>query len=295
MVLHGIIPQLIILYIHKYYYTPGILTTFYLKYYSTIRFLSDFLREKQKHYNLYFGKYHINIWQVCSLFFVNPYFLLFIIDQYLKQHLLDPWPSRVNLKPVTIGMLFILSYFSNTNIIYFMGLLSIICDYVFYGRNRDYFGTIVHNIGYIYIVVGLILYYLHINICKNIFSFDNARFLINYGNIMMYTFLLFFDQLLKFRFPTISKNTGVCFGIKIKHTILLHFMALIMGFYYQLSPLILIGGLSNWIDRIVFGHVRDHIMIRRSNFGHSVFNLADIYICIGFALNYLSKFKTFNT
>ena len=190
MVLHGIIPQLIILYIHKYHYAPGILTTFYFKYYSVIRFISDFFRIKQKHYNLYLGNLQINIWQTCSLFFINPYFLLFIIDQYFKQKKLlaagmtpgsktplhvaaekgqlevvrqllasehGADPSVLVVSPIDgqaytpfdladrcghtevcqllqaaankppslkkIGSLFILSYFWNTNIIYFVGFI----------------------------------------------------------------------------------------------------------------------------------------------------------------------------
>jgi len=49
-------------------------------------------------------------------------------------------------------------------------------------------------------------------------------------------------------------------------------------------PLILAGGISNVIDRIVRGHVMDYIHIQNL----PIFNIADIYILIGWVLFALS-------
>jgi signal peptidase II len=51
----------------------------------------------------------------------------------------------------------------------------------------------------------------------------------------------------------------------------------------QSEMLILIGGISNLIDRIQYGSVVDFIQIFVGNYRLSVFNLADVYIVVGLA------------
>ena len=51
---------------------------------------------------------------------------------------------------------------------------------------------------------------------------------------------------------------------------------------YLAIILIFSGGVGNWIDRMTQGFVVDYINVTFMNF--AVFNLADIFVCVGFAL-----------
>ncbi|MCD4704850.1 signal peptidase II [bacterium] len=87
-----------------------------------------------------------------------------------------------------------------------------------------------------------------------------------------------------------QKNSGIAFGIKINQLFIIILISIIMIFLinylvkkwtqksywkYFLLALILIGAISNLIDRINYNYVIDFISISRY---FPVFNLADLYI-----------------
>lgn len=91
-------------------------------------------------------------------------------------------------------------------------------------------------------------------------------------------------------------NTGAVFGlpIPILVTTVASFI-LLLGVAYLITqvqtvkqqlPLLLIlaGGLSNFLDRIVYNHVIDYFHVTFLELPSSIFNLADIYIIVGVLL-----------
>ena len=171
MILHGFIYGIIILYTYKYHYTPGITTSIYIKYYCTIRFFTEFIREKKKYYNLNFSKFNLGVWQICCLLTINPYFILFIFDQYIKQYTNKIiYTSKIDIFSYIIKILMLI-VLPNINMIFFMGFISNICDIIFHGGIRQYI-PVIKNFGNIYIFLGMLLYILRIDICKSSFYFD---------------------------------------------------------------------------------------------------------------------------
>jgi signal peptidase II len=120
--------------------------------------------------------------------------------------------------------------------------------------------------------------------------------------------VVFADQFLKFLAPRagllIVENTGVAFGLfpNFAWALVIFFFLLLLGFnvtrkqsewsftlfedtvYYSL---ILGGGLSNFADRLFFGHIRDFIDLKI----WPVFNLADVAISVGVFLLFLKQVK----
>ncbi len=110
--------------------------------------------------------------------------------------------------------------------------------------------------------------------------------------------LILSDQATKFlatKYLTISKNTGIAFGIAIPQTILIiaNITLLIVLMYFiqkelnlkkrlsqVLTAAILAGGFSNLADRLYHGYVIDFIAVPY----WPTFNLADIYITVGILL-----------
>ncbi len=121
-----------------------------------------------------------------------------------------------------------------------------------------------------------------INVLTNVFSFTSAH---NEGaawslfdgkvNMLIVVTLLFLVAFTIFHLSSVKNNTmlgSVAF-------------ALIFG-----------GALGNFIDRIIFGYVRDFIYVELINF--PVFNIADSCLTVGvvlFAINIIFFVKTKNT
>ncbi|MFH1533692.1 MAG: signal peptidase II [Nitrospirota bacterium] len=118
-------------------------------------------------------------------------------------------------------------------------------------------------------------------------------------NISILTLLLVLsDQATKFlatKYLSISKNTGIAFGIPIPQELLIiaNIALLIVLFYFikkeldlshRLSQVltagVLAGGISNLGDRLYHGYVIDFIAVPY----WPTFNLADIYITVGILL-----------
>lgn len=101
--------------------------------------------------------------------------------------------------------------------------------------------------------------------------------------------VLVFDQFSKNiakNYLNTTCNLGIAFGIKINATILiLIILSLVLGIYFKEKKpistvgfsLIFAGGISNFVDRINFGCVRDFISV----FNFPVFNFADSVIVVG--------------
>jgi signal peptidase II len=118
-------------------------------------------------------------------------------------------------------------------------------------------------------------------------------------NISILTLLLILsDQATKFlatKYLSISKNTGIAFGIPVQQTLLIVLTITLLGVLVYfikkelnlekrltqiLTAAVLAGGLSNLIDRLYHGYVIDFITVPY----WPTFNLADIYITVGILL-----------
>ena len=130
-------------------------------------------------------------------------------------------------------------------------------------------------------------------------------------DILLFLALLILDQLAKFYFLSKSfnfnyfsfsfvPNTGISFGLfSGRNFIFIFFITLVIGFiiyYYFIYKkyrlafvFILAGAIGNLIDRIFRGFVVDFINLKI----WPVFNLADLFVCIGVLLliYYLIKEK----
>ncbi len=109
----------------------------------------------------------------------------------------------------------------------------------------------------------------------------------------------FFSGLLQIDFFT---NQNIAFGLpfpQILIIILVIFILIFLSFFWYLSlfqqkigqlialSLIILGSLSNLLDRLIFGYVIDYINI----FIWPVFNLADIMIVTGIIIYLILNFK----
>lgn len=177
MFLHGIVLGIIILYNYIYYYKPGSMFNIYIKYYITIRFFTEFVRKNKKYYNLEYNGINIGIHQICCLITINPYFLLFIIDQYSKQYYkLNRSNSKYNNQLVrytliTLCMIYlflctILYKIFKFNNLCLIGTYGIIIDYTIFENTR--YNTKINNkpinLNYIFLCVGLLLYLFNYNL-----------------------------------------------------------------------------------------------------------------------------------
>ena len=106
-----------------------------------------------------------------------------------------------------------------------------------------------------------------------------------------------------------AKNTGAAFGMlgKIEHSqlVLIPLSILtivVLVFLIRANKkfstmvkvpigLIMGGALSNLYDRICFGYVKDFIFFHYKRFSWPIFNLADVFICVGVVILIISTFK----
>jgi signal peptidase II len=100
------------------------------------------------------------------------------------------------------------------------------------------------------------------------------------------------------------RNSGMAFGILHNHYyvlliiifILLSIMIIYLyNFWYKLHNIIRIafcfivfGGISNLIDRLFYNSVLDFIDVGINFIRYPTFNIADIYICIGFLILFIN-------
>ena len=124
------------------------------------------------------------------------------------------------------------------------------------------------------------------------------------SSYFLFIFLIIsFDQITKTfasSYFSITCNTGVAFGINLPFGVFLPLIFLFLIFYLLLKEkdnikrisfsFILAGGMSNLLDRIILGCVRDFITIR---FFPS-FNFADIAITLGVVI-FLLNIRNFNS
>ncbi len=124
---------------------------------------------------------------------------------------------------------------------------------------------------------------------------------LNYKSFILALILVVIDRVLKIisingykiaNFFVFVKNKGISWGLfntmNSNNVLLIVTLLIVLGLIYFYKDfdypvalnLIIIGGLSNIIDRIIYGYVVDFI-----NLGFfPVFNLADFSISLGFAL-----------
>ena len=124
-------------------------------------------------------------------------------------------------------------------------------------------------------------------------NLSNDLFLSNYLNISLMwnegiAFGLFaFDESFFYNFITI---------LIIMVIIIVFFMILKNKGYKKYSLILILGGaLGNLYDRIFFGAVPDFIDFHIGDFHWFVFNVADIFICIGVIIMILSEFMVTKT
>lgn len=112
------------------------------------------------------------------------------------------------------------------------------------------------------------------------------------NNLELNSSIILIDNFLKFLY---IKNTGAAFGIFSGNIFLLIFITLILMYFlinelnknikdklYLITiPLIIGGALGNLIDRVFRGYVVDFISFTLFNKEMAIFNVADIFICVG--------------
>lgn len=109
-------------------------------------------------------------------------------------------------------------------------------------------------------------------------KFDRFSFIV-FGVVLI-------DQISKYLAKDVVTNTGAAFGLLTGFNwlfVLISFLVIGLIIYYKneiksFGLAVLMGGVvGNLVDRIVFGHVRDFIVI----FGWPAFNLADLFNVLG--------------
>lgn len=105
---------------------------------------------------------------------------------------------------------------------------------------------------------------------------------------------------------TYVRNTGAAFSIFSENTFLVMVISfmIIMGIILYISKnkpsnkiekisysLILGGAIGNFIDRIIYGYVRDFIEIDIFGWDYPIFNLADVFVVVGVILLVIATWR----
>lgn len=105
---------------------------------------------------------------------------------------------------------------------------------------------------------------------------------------------------------TYVRNTGAAFSIFSENTFLVMVISfmIIMGIILYISKnkpsnkiekisysLILGGAIGNFIDRIIYGYVRDFIEIDIFEWDYPIFNLADVFVVVGVILLVIATWR----
>lgn len=105
---------------------------------------------------------------------------------------------------------------------------------------------------------------------------------------------------------TYVRNTGAAFSIFSGNTFLVMVISfmIIMGIILYISKnkssnkiekisysLILGGAIGNFIDRIIYGYVRDFIEIDIFGWDYPIFNLADVFVVVGVILLVIATWR----
>ena len=105
---------------------------------------------------------------------------------------------------------------------------------------------------------------------------------------------------------TYVRNTGAAFGIFSGSTFLVMIVSfiIIIGIIIYISKnkpsnkmekvaysLILGGAIGNFIDRIIYGYVRDFIEIDIFGWDYPIFNLADVFVVVGVILLVIATWR----
>jgi len=114
-------------------------------------------------------------------------------------------------------------------------------------------------------------------------------------------------KILPFLTLRFSQNPGIAFSLFEGYTLITIFVPLLVLFiilYFFIKEkvytkkfalgLILIGGISNLLERIFIGKVTDFIDFHIKNYHYPTFNLADVYITLGVIFYLLFLYKTNN-
>lgn len=136
--------------------------------------------------------------------------------------------------------------------------------------------------------------------------------------IIIISILIFIDQITKYlidtnlilnkQYPIIkgflnitsAHNYGAAFSILTGNTILLILISIITLYYLykylknktKLYKYILFAGIiGNLIDRLFLGYVRDFLDFKIINYNYPIFNISDIFICIGILLLIIEEVK----
>ena len=106
------------------------------------------------------------------------------------------------------------------------------------------------------------------------------------NNIQRCVYLIFTDQYLK-NTRKCHRNYGVNFGILVPFPYIFNMILVLYLLFYDhdYSYLVVTGGLSNLIDRLYHGYVKDYIYLPEIKIYNKKFNyicnLADIYVILG--------------
>lgn len=112
-------------------------------------------------------------------------------------------------------------------------------------------------------------------------------------------FLFIIDRFTKIYFQTADKNAGIAFSLSVPGFILypLLILAVFLVVFFWIKNLksknilkwpwglVLIGAISNILDRAYYGGVIDFINV--PNF--TIFNLADVFICFGILWIFINR------
>ena len=105
---------------------------------------------------------------------------------------------------------------------------------------------------------------------------------------------------------TYVRNTGAAFSIFSENTFLVMVISfmIIMGIILYISKnkpsnkidkisysLILGGAIGNFIDRVIYGYVRDFIEIDIFGWDYPIFNLADVFVVVGVILLVIATWR----
>lgn len=99
---------------------------------------------------------------------------------------------------------------------------------------------------------------------------------------------------------TSAHNYGAAFSILTGNTLLLILVSIITLYYLYkylkqtnklYKDLLFSGIIGNLIDRLFLGYVRDFLDFKIINYNYPIFNISDIFICIGIILMIIEEVK----